>query len=475
MQLMGRLGIAYAFLASAGWAAVCAVAAIEELDPAVLSAGSFTLNRADSTAYEEPAPVLDYRQRERFLRGRHHFNQNWVQFPSIGGDWGLGPTFITDRCTGCHVKAGRGHPPSSDDEQLLSALVRLSVPGESEHGAPKPHPNYGDQIQNQGLMGQGRDATFLGERVVPEAEVFVDWEERTVAFPDGETVSLRKPKVRWGKLYFGPIGEQTMISLRMAQPVFGLGLLEAVPEAALLQLAERQKAQGFNGRPNFVWDDIHQRVALGRFGWKANQPSVKQQIAAAYAGDLGVTSSLYPTPNCPPVQVDCAAQPPGNQPELIDNDWEELEFWTHGLAVPARRNVNDAAVQRGEKLFSEAKCSGCHLPEMRTGEKFPSLPQLANQTFHAYTDLLLHDMGEGLADNRPDFKAGGRDWRTQALWGIGLSATVNGSTALLHDGRARNIKEAILWHGGDAAGSRDAFMNMPKGDREALLKFVESI
>ena len=475
MRLPGRLGLTYTLLACACAVAVCAVAATEELDPTVLSAGSFTLNRADSAAYEEPAPVLDYRQRERFLRGRHHFNQNWVQFPSLGGDWGLGPTFITDRCTGCHVKAGRGHPPSTAEEQLLSVLVRLSVPGEGGHGAPRPHPNYGDQIQNQGLMGQGRDSTFLGERVQPEAEVFLDWEEPTVTFPDGEAVKLRKPKLRWGKLYFGPIGEETMVSLRMAQPVFGLGLLEAVPEATILKLAERQKEQGFNGRPNYVWDDINQRTGLGRFGWKANQPSVKQQIAAAYAGDLGVTSSLYLTQNCPPVQVDCEAQPPGNQPELIDSDWEELEFWTQGLAVPARRNVKDPEVQRGEKLFTEAKCSVCHVPEMKTGEKFPVVPQLANQTFHAYTDLLLHDMGEGLADNRPDFKAGGRDWRTQPLWGIGLSAIVNGSTAMLHDGRARNITEAILWHGGEAQQSRDAFMQMPKADREALLKFLESI
>jgi len=462
-------------LACAGLMAVCAVAAVEELAPAVLSAGDFTLARFDEQPFEQPAAVLDYRQVQRFMRGRHHFNQNWVQFPSLGGDWGLGPTFITDRCTGCHVKGGRGDVPKGPDEAPVGLLIRLSVPGEGAGGAPKPHPIYGDQIQNQGLMGQGRDATFLGERVPQEADVFVEWEMRTVALDDGETIELRKPKLRWAKLWFGPLGEDTMISLRLAQPLFGLGLLEAVSEETILALARRQQAQGLNGRPNYVRDDIGKRTALGRFGWKANQPSIKQQIAAAFAGDLGVTSSLYPEMNCPGPQVDCAAQPPGNQPELIDNDWEELEFWTQALAVPARRNVDQPQFKRGERLFEDAKCALCHVPELKTGSKFPKLPQLADQTFRAYTDLLLHDMGEELADGRPDFRAGPRDWRTQPLWGLGLSRQASGSSVMLHDGRARNVVEAILWHGGEAAASRDAFKRMPKADREALLKFVDSI
>jgi CxxC motif-containing protein (DUF1111 family) len=146
-----------------------------------------------------------------------------------------------------------------------------------------------------------------------------------------------------------------------------------------------------------------------------------------------------------------------------------------GLAVPARRGINDPEVRRGEKLFAEAKCAVCHVPEMKTAATFPPLPQLANQTFRAYTDLLLHDMGEELADGRPDFKAGPRDWRTPPLWGLGLSQTVSGSTAMLHDGRARNVAEAILWHGGEAEVSGEAYRNMSKADREALVRFVESI
>jgi CxxC motif-containing protein (DUF1111 family) len=265
-----------------------------------------------------------------------------------------------------------------------------------------------------------------------------------------------------------------MISLRIAQPTFGLGLLEAVSEADILALAEKQKSLGVNGRPNYVWDAIGKRVALGRFGWKSNQPSIRQQIAAAFHGDLGVTSPIFDKENCPPVQTDCAYQPPGNQPELIEINWDELEFWTRALAVPARRSVGDAEFRRGERLFGEAKCAVCHVPEMKAGV-LPGLPQIEGQAFHAYTDLLLHDMGEELADGRPDFKAGPRDWRTPPLWGLGLSQTVNGSTAMLHDGRARNATEAILWHGGEAESAREAFRNMPKTDREALLKFLSSI
>ncbi len=353
-------------------------------------------------------------------------------------------------------------------------LVRISIPGEGEHGEPVPHPNYGDQIQNQGLMGQDRDATYLGERVPPEANLYLDWEELPSTFADGERVVLRKPKLRVEKLHFGPLGPEVMYSLRMAQPTYGLGLLEAVTEADILALAEKQKSQGVNGRPNYVWDAIGNSVALGRFGWKSNQPSIKQQIAAAFHGDIGVTSPVYDKENCPPVQKDCAFQPPGNQPELIDINWEELEFWTQALAVPARRNVGDPGYGRGEKLFVEARCAVCHVPEMKAGT-LPGLPQIKDQVFHAYTDLLLHDMGEGLADHRPDFKAGGSDWRTQPLWGSGLSAIVSGSTAMLHDGRARNATEAILWHGGEASASREAFRGMPKADREALVRFLDSI
>jgi CxxC motif-containing protein (DUF1111 family) len=443
-------------------------------DDATLSAGSFTIRRFDRQAFSEPAPVLTLKQRQTFMVGRSVFNRQWAAITSLNGDWGLGPTFIADRCSACHVNSGRGAPPQSSDEQLLSMLVRLSIPGTGEHGGPKPHPNYGDQIQNRSMDGRSVDLAYAGTPVPNEADLFLDWEEHAIAFADGETVSLRKPRLRIENLKFGELGEGSMLSLRVAQPLVGIGFLEAVPEEALLAIAQKQRPLNFNGRPNLVWDAVHKRMALGRFGWKANVPSLKQQIAAAALGDMGVNSNLFPEQNCPPVQVVCAKQLPGNFPEIIDHEIDAVELWLQGLAVPARRDVSDSGVKRGAELFSNAQCSVCHVPELRTG-KFSNLPQLSNQVFHAYTDLLLHDMGEELADGRPDFAAGPRDWRTPALWGLGLSRIVSGSTALLHDGRARNVSEAILWHGGEAQNAREAFRNMTRQEREALVKFVEAI
>jgi CxxC motif-containing protein (DUF1111 family) len=461
-----------------GAAAALAIVGLARANPeadASLSAGSFTLRRFDQAAYSEPATVLNVKQRQAFMVGRNVFNRKWAAVVSLNGDWGLGPTFNATQCSECHVRDGRGNLPSRRDEQLLSVLVRLSIPGQDEHGGPKPHPNYGDQFQNRALQGQSVDFAFAYRPVPAEAELYMDWEDRPIVFADGEQVVLRQPRLRVESLNFGPLDTDVMTSVRIAQPLIGLGLLDAVPEDAILALVQRQKELGLDGHVNYVWDAINGRVALGRYGWKANQPSLKQQSAAAAIGDMGVTSNLFPDQNCPPVQEICRRELPGNVPEIVNHELDALEFRLRGLAVPARRLVQDPQVQRGEQLFPQAQCALCHLPEMKTAPAFPPLPQLANQTFHAYTDLLLHDMGDALADGRPDFRAGPRDWRTPALWGLGLSQTVNGSTAMLHDGRARNVTEAILWHGGEAEPAREIFRNMPKADREALLKFLESI
>jgi len=455
----------------------CAMASVmaDEGAQRALSAGSFTVMRFDRTAYTEPAPVLTLQQHQQFMFGRNVFQRKWAAVVSLNGDWGLGPTFIASQCSQCHLGDGRGNTPQGRDEQLLSLLVRLSIPGEDEHGGPRPHPDYGDQFQNRALQGQSIDLAYAIEPIPAEADLFLDWEEQVVSFADGESINLRKPKLRIEQLRFGPLAADTMLSLRIAQPVFGLGLLDAVPERTILALAEQQKQQGIEGHPNYVWDAFGKRSALGRYGWKANQPTLRQQIAAAAIGDMGVSSNIFHDQNCPPVQTACARELPGNVPELADVEINATELWLRGLGVPARRNVDDPKVGRGEQLFEQAQCSVCHVPALTTATQFLPLPQLANQTFHAYTDLLLHDMGEGLADGRPDYKAGPRDWRTPPLWGLGLSDTVNGSQVMLHDGRARNAAEAILWHGGQALRSREAFRTMAKPDREALLKFLESI
>jgi len=349
-------------------------------------------------------------------------------------------------------------------EPMQSMLVRLSIPGTGPHGGPRPHAAYGDQLQNEGILG----------RVPPEGDPRLTWETHTIAFADGEIVRLRAPILEFWHLSFGPLGADVMTSARVAPAIVGVGLLDAVAERTLLARAAMQRELGLSGRANLVWDFIDDREAVGRFGRKANQPSLKQQIVTAYHADLGVTSRWFPEENCTEVQIECLQQKPGGYPELPPALLDPVSFYTQALAVPARRNVNDPRVREGELLFTRIGCDGCHSPDLETGE-YPALPALSHLTIHPYTDLLLHDMGEGLADGRPDFKAGARDWRTAPLWGVGLARNVNGNELYLHDGRARTLAEAILWHGGEAEPSREAFRTMARSEREALLAFLRSL
>ncbi|HMA00050.1 MAG TPA: di-heme oxidoredictase family protein [Steroidobacteraceae bacterium] len=449
---------------SASFAAGAALALAGEWPAAALSGGGLTVADESASAYSLPGPGLDPLQLARFASGREEFHQRWGVLLSIAGKWGRGPTSNAELCIDCHVNNGRGRPPETDTEPLASMVVRLSIPGENEHGGPLPHPHYGDQLQNQGELG----------RVPAEGDAVIAWEGHPETLADGTSVVLRKPKLSFSGLAFGEMGAQTLTSVRIAPAVFGTGLLDAVTEQTLFDIARRQQHLGFNGRLNYVWDEEKHAIAPGRFGWKANQPSLRQQSASAFLNDMGVTTSLFKHENCPDVQVACRKRPVGMVPEQSDRAFDALLFYLRALAVPARRRVDDPVVRHGEELFAQAQCSVCHAPEMTIGD-YPALAQLGHQFIHPYTDLLLHDMGEGLADGRPDFLAGPRDWRTPPLWGIGLSAKVNGNASLLHDGRARNLTEAVLWHGGEAAASRDAFAHMTATDRAALLAFLDSL
>ncbi|MEO8004447.1 MAG: di-heme oxidoredictase family protein [Betaproteobacteria bacterium] len=435
-----------------------------ELPLASRSGGDFTAADESELAYTLPGPLLDAQQVQLFANGRQEFHQRWVVIPSSGGKWGRGPVSNAEICIDCHVNNGRGHAPDSPLESIASMVVRLSLPGEGEHGGPRPHPNYGEQLQNQGELG----------RVKAEGDARVEWIDREEPLADGTPVLLRMPRLVIANLNYGPLGTEILTSLRIAPPVFGSGLLDAIPEAQILETARRQQALGFNGRPNYVWDTEKQIVSIGRFGWKASQSTLKQQDAAAFLNDMGVTTRVFMRNNCMEIQVACQKSPSAMIPEVQDRPFAELVFYTRALAVPARRRANEAIVMQGERIFEQARCAVCHVPEMQTGE-YPELPGLGHQVIHAYTDLLVHDMGDGLADGRPDFGAGPRDWRTPPLWGIGLSKQVNGNAALLHDGRARNMTEAVMWHGGDAQSAREAFRTMPAPDRDALLAFLNSL
>jgi CxxC motif-containing protein (DUF1111 family) len=316
--------------------------------------------------------------------------------------------------------------------------------------------------------------------VAPEGKVRVDYEPVTVRFKDGTEVELRKPTLQITQLGYGPMHPDTRFSARIAPPMIGLGLLEAIPNEAILANADAQgkNRDGIAGRPNWVWDDAQQKTVLGRFGWKAGQPNLNQQNVHAFSGDMGLTTSLRPFDDCTKAQTACLEAPNGNgpdgEPEVSDNILRLVEFYTRNLAVPARRDVGAPQVLAGKNLFFQAGCASCHTPAFTTSANAAE-PELANQVIRPYSDLLLHDMGPGLADNRTEFAATGRDWRTPPLWGIGLTQAVSGHTQFLHDGRARNLMEAVLWHGGEAESAKQQVLRFNAEQRAALLAFLNSL
>ncbi len=358
-----------------------------------------------------------------------------------------------------------------DAVSAASMLVRLSLPAGPEHAAiierlgVLPEPTYGGQLQDMANPG-----------VAPEGKVRVSYSKQIVRFTDGHSVELRRPTLEISRLGYGAMHPDTLFSARIAPPMIGLGLLEAIPEAAILANADPDdaNADGISGRANRVWDRTGQGTALGRFGWKAGQPTLNQQNAEAFANDMGLTSALVPADNCSASQSACRAAPNGGVTEVSENILASILFYTRNLGVPARRGVDDAQVIVGKNLFHAAGCQSCHTPTFTTAADAAE-PELANQTIRPYSDLLLHDMGEELADNRSEFLANGREWRTPPLWGLGLSETVNGHTQLLHDGRARNPLEAILWHGGEAQAAQQRVLTFSADERAALLAFLNSL
>lgn len=432
-----------------------------------LAGGETTVFDDTRLAFALALRNLDRDQRGDHFVGNSFFNQNWVQAPaSTEGRDGLGPVFNARSCSGCHFRDGRGAPPQMPDEPLLGVLLRLSVPGQAPDGGPRPEPVYGGQLQPRSILD-----------VPAEGRAEVRYEERRGAYDDGEPYSLRSPSYVLSDLAFGPLAEDTMISPRVAPAVIGLGLLELVPEQTVLELADPDDADGdgISGRPNYPTDPITGRPQLGRFGWKANQVGLKQQNIGALLGDMGITSAGHPDQDCTPSQLECTEAFDDGQPEASEQVVDRMTFYTRTLAVPARRDVDDPLVLAGRELFHDAGCADCHVPSLTTGPDGRGIAQLAGQQIWPYTDMLLHDMGESLADGRPDYDADGREWRTPPLWGIGLIPTVNEHHDLLHDGRARGLAEAILWHGGEGEASREAFRTMPREDRDALLTFLESL
>jgi len=407
-------------------------------------------------------PLLDQLD---FAVGRSFFRNPWVQAPaSTNARDGLGPLFNSLSCSSCHIASGRGLAPF-DGQPMMTHVVRLSVPDEAAANRSKssPEPVYGRQLQNQALPGLAEE----GKAVIRFTEII-----RTMK--GGEKVNLRKPGLTIEQLGYGELAANVQTSVRMAPVLSGLGLLEAVPEQEILAWADAEDANGdgISGRANLVWDVVQQRETLGRFGWKAEQPNLKQQAAGAFHADLGISSTLFPGQNCTATQRKCAQMIGGGEPEISDKLLDRVALFVGNLAV-LESTADKPEHQDGQALFTQAGCQQCHRPQLQAGESQHSW--LSGRTFSPYTDLLLHDMGDDLADNRPVFAANGREWRTPPLWGIGQAQKVVAQTGFLHDGRARNVLEAILWHGGEAQKSREAVEQMSAAQRNELLQFVEAL
>ena len=432
---------------------------VEMPSPDALPGGALSTRLTNSNAFAQSAPGLTFQQRRDFFFGNRLFNTNWAVAPgSVKKFDGLGPTFNRVSCSGCHTRDGRGRPPLNDEKQLDSMLIRIS----DSHGNPLP--NYGDQFNdraNHGIPAEGRVEFY--------------WETQKGKYADGTPYTLRKPVFKLVDLNFGPM-EDLRISPRVASEVYGVGLLEAVPEKEILAWAdpEDKDGDGVSGRANYEQDPETGKTLIGRFGWKANQPTLRDQNSGAAFGDLGITNPVHPQENCPGTQKACAAAFKSDGPDMSEEFLRKMTHYTRVLAVPVRRDPKAPEVVKGSKIFASIGCAACHRPTMKT-DGSNKLKVLNNQTFHAYTDLLLHDMGPRLADNRPDVMATGSEWRTPPLWGLGLVPVVNGHLQLMHDGRADGFAEAILWHGGEAEAAKERFRQLPKSDREALVAFLKSL
>ena len=418
-----------------------------------LAGGATTIFDTSPEAFEQPAPNLTAAELAVHEEGDEAFEEAFTP------ENGLGPVFDNVSCEGCHVGDGRGRPPLPG-EAFESLLFRSSIAGRDAHGGPVGIPGFGGQLQLRAIPG-----------VEVELAAAVTYTEVTGSFADGSTYSLRVPRYTFTTSY-EPLPSGFLFSPRAAPSVNGLGLLEAISARDLLLRADPddRNRDGISGRVNIAWDAVQQRYAIGRFGWKAAVPSLSQQVAGAYNGDMGITSPLFRAESCEGDRDVCARHAEEVSQETVD----AATFYVQTLGVPARRDVNDFQVRRGEAIFFDVGCAKCHTPTFTTAT-LPGVPAVSNQTIHPYTDLLVHDMGSGLADNRPDFGASGREFRTAPLWGLGLIPTVNGHNNLMHDGRARGPLEAILWHGGEGARARENVKRLPASQRAALVRFLNSL
>ncbi|PZM12243.1 di-heme oxidoredictase family protein [Rhizobium tubonense] len=448
---------------------------------AMESGAATSIAPVTADAFSQPSANLDKNKGLDFHLGNALFRQLWVSSPSsTQATDGLGPLFNARSCQTCHIKDGRGHPPEADGN-ASSMFLRLARPARTpeeqkaveEHRAANfPDSTYGTQLQDlavPGLSGEGK--------------VAVTYSEQSVTLAGGETVSLGKPTYSATDLAYGPLDPDTTLSARVAPAMLGLGLIEAIPDADILAHADPddRDGDGISGKAAIVRDNRTGKVALGRFGLKAQNATVRDQTSAALVNDIGISNPDHPNAHgdCTAREPQCLAMPTGVQKRLGNTEAPDpildlMTYYSENLAVPARRKASFPETLHGKQMFYQSGCIACHTPKFVTRSDARAEAQ-SFQLIWPYSDFLLHDMGDGLADGQQVGVASGQEWRTPPLWGIGLTQTVSGHTFFLHDGRARNLTEAILWHGGEAEKARNAFASLSKDDRQALITFLESL
>ncbi|HSP84343.1 MAG TPA: di-heme oxidoredictase family protein [Psychrobacter sp.] len=469
---------------------------LASFDPQEIKQGGDTgISIASSESYSKPSSNITASRKGSFFIGNAFFRQPWVIAPaSTDSRDGLGALFNVAACQSCHVKDGRGHAPMNADDDADSLLIRLAMPATTDEQRQQlkdsliekvAHPMYGGQLQDRGIQG-----------VPAEARIAVQWTDKPVTFADGHVETLRAPTFNLTNPGYGAFDEELMVSPRVALPMIGLGLLEQIPDADIKKQAasNHKNNNDIKGKFNWVMDPQTGKVALGRFGWKAGQTKLITQNQSAFNEDMGLTSNIRPNESCMPTQLVCikattGADEQGNgKPPVEVNDEvaKFVEFYTRNLAVPHRRNADDKLVLAGKKRFYDMGCQSCHTPRYQLPKTADDHLEQHGQVIYPYTDMLLHDMGDDLADRtiagklppknlQVEFLANSYEWRTPALWGVGLAQTVDPQATFLHDGRARTLMEAVLWHGGEAKKQQQKVLTLDKQGRAELNAFLQSL
>ncbi|MFT5119308.1 MAG: CxxC motif-containing protein (DUF1111 family) [Psychrobacter glaciei] len=468
---------------------------LASFDPQEIKQGGDSgISITSAESYSKPSSNLTALRKGSFFIGNAFFQQPWVIAPaSRDSRDGLGALFNVAACQSCHVKDGRGHAPMSSKDDADSLLIRLSMPATTDEQRQQlqdsliekvVHPMYGGQLQDRGIQG-----------VPAEARIAVQWTDMPVTFADGYVETLRAPRFELTKPGYGAFDNEMMVSPRVALPMIGLGLLEQIPDDDIKkQAVNNNSTSDISGKFNWVMDPQTGKHALGRFGWKAGQTKLITQNQSAFNEDMGLTSNIRPHESCMPSQTACinattGADEQGNgKPPVEVNDEiaKFVEFYTRNLAVPHRRNTDDKLVLAGKKRFYDMGCQSCHTPRYQLPKTDDDHLEQHGQVIYPYTDLLLHDMGDALADRtiagklpakdaQVEFLANSYEWRTPALWGIGLAQTVDPQATFLHDGRARTLMEAVLWHGGEAENQRQKVLKLDKQGRAELNAFLKSL